>query len=233
MSETTEQSIGDNSLIKTLLATRIAETPTKKVDEVEIPEPEIIEAEHIEILKKTEAPEPQPVDYTEYDEEPAKIQKDIPLSAEKPNLPAEISEDKKAKQRKISSRWGVRLYDKFQALGAMVVYDKLNGPNDYVNRRDELMEKVYDGKISEKEREELKEVNGIVDGFMSRRTTYHESVHMSSELVEDISEMLEELLEQTDTNINPIWILAILLLIQPVMNLVTSMTHKMQFNTRY
>jgi len=113
MSETTEQSIGDNSLIKTLLATRIAETPTKKVDEVEIPEPEIIEAEHIEILKKTEAPEPQPVDYTEYDEEPAKIQKDIPLSAEKPNLPAEISEDKKAKQRKISSRWGVRLYDKF------------------------------------------------------------------------------------------------------------------------
>ena len=95
------QPIGDNSLIKSILSTRISETPTKKVDEVEIPA------------------------------------------------------DKKEKQRQISARWGIRLYDKLQTLGAMVVYDKLNGPKDYIEKRDELLEKVYDGKITEKEREKL------------------------------------------------------------------------------
>ena len=232
MSEAALQPIGDNTLIKSILSARIAETPKKKVEEVEIPEP-VLKELPVTNTHQPELPEPPPLDYTEYEETPARIQKPDAFSEETPEPTSDIPDDRKAKQRQISARWGVRLYDKLQALGAMLVYDRLNGPETYIKRRDELLEKVYDASITDEEREELNFVNEIMDGFMNRRTTFHESVHMSSELVEDIGEMAEELMEKTNTTINPIWILVLLLLIQPLMNMVTVLTHKMQYNTRF
>jgi hypothetical protein len=226
-----EQAIGDNSLINTILASKISETPTKKVEEVELPEP--LAEEVVEIKKEVPKPLPE-IDYTEFEEAPAAVQ----LKEEEGDFislpsPEQENPEHKTRQRKITARWSVRLYDKLQGLLAMYAYDRLNTPQNYITRKNELLLKVYDGKISEEERAELKEVNTIVDGFMSRRTTYHESVPMSQDLIEDINELVEDLMEISGKNINPIWILVGLLLIQPVINLVTAFSHKMQHNTKF
>ena len=228
------QSIGDNSLIKSILATRISETPTRKVEEVEIPEParEFAKAEVVETIQPP--PEPPKVDYTEYDEEPARIQKDQPLfeNEDAPILPNPAPE-RKEKQRQVSSRWGVRLYDKLQALGSMFAYERLNEPSALIRKRDELLEKVYDGTIEEDERIDLKKINEQVDGFIRRRAGYHETVYMSQELIDDIAELVEEVMVVSNKHINPMWILVMLLLLQPTINLITAFSHRMQYNTRF
>jgi len=234
--------IGDNSLIHSLLTTRIAETPTQKVPEVESPELESseIEQEFIEEIKKEE---PKPIDYTEYEEEPANViekPENISMEAstteesEKALTPViENDLERQNQRRKITAKWGVRLYDKFQGLAGLFAYDKLNTPEDYVNRKNQLLKKVYDGTIKEKEREELKKVNETVDAFLNRRSVFQEGVYMADDLKEDINELLEDILEVSNTKINPVWILVVLMLIQPLVNLITAFSHKMQYNTRF
>jgi len=228
------QSIGDNSLIKSILATRISETPTRKVEEVEIPKParEFAEAEVIETLSPT--PEPPKVDYAEYDEEPARIQKEIPFTEnDQAQILPNAAPERKEKQRQISARWGVRLYDKLQALGSMFAYERLNEPKTLIQKRDVLLEKVYDGSIDEDERIELKKINQQVDTFIDRRTGYHETVYMSQELIDDIADLVEEVMVVSNKHINPMWILVMLLLLQPTINLITAFSHRMQYNTRF
>ena len=221
-----EKKIGDNSLINSILATRIEETPTKQVAEVELPEPE----PKVVIDQLIENEKPKQVDYSEYEAEPAKVQVkgDAETKTGKPIEIPETSPERVAQRNKVTSKWGVRLYDKLQGLMSMFAYDRLNMPEVFIARRNELLKKVYDGKITDKEREELKQVNEVVDTFMSRRTTYHESVHMGQDLVDDVNELLEDILALSGKDINPVWILAALLLIQPVINLVTAFSHKMQ-----
>ena len=223
-----EKPIGDNSLINTILATKIAETPTKKVEEVETPEPIVEEAKVIE-----EKPTPE-IDYTEYEEEPSPNLEAEDLVEPEENLELiEASPERKEKRRNITAKWSVKLYDKLQGLLAKFTYDRLNTPQDIVARRNQLFKKVYEGKISEKETEELKQVNEKYDAFIARRGSFHDSVHLSEDLIEDINELVEDLLEMSGKDINPIWILVGLLLIQPVINMVTAFSHKMQYNTKF
>ena len=106
--ETTEQptAIGDNSLISAILTQRVEETPTKLVPEVESPDPSLTEtgeAEFIEVIEeKKAAPEP---DYTEYEAEPAPIQK-----KEEPKSilsPVETEEDPEEAERKWRWSWSL------------------------------------------------------------------------------------------------------------------------------
>ena len=229
--------IGDNSLISAILTQRVEETPTKLVPEVESPDPSLTETEETEyvevIEEKKAAPEP---DYTEYEAEPAPLQKkddvqSIPTPANAEDDPEEA--ERVARRRAMTAKWGVRLYDKFQGLLSIFTYDRLNTPKANFARRTELMEKAYSGKMKEHEGEELKVLNGQYDAFMKRRGTYQENVHMSEDMRDDIQELMTDLISVSKREVNPMYILLALLVMPVISNLITAFSHKMQHNTNF
>ncbi len=214
-----KKSIGDNSLIHSLLEAKIEQTPETKVEEPQLQTP----------VEETPQPAPEP-DYAEYEEEAiaAPVGSEVDFEEEVEAIEAEPEHQES--RRKVTSKWAVRLYDKLQGLMSMYAYDRLNSPSDYLRQRDLLLQKVYAGTITEEERNALKHINEIADGFLHRRTTYHESVYMSQDLVEDINELVEDVLIVSRKEINPVWILVGLLLIQPTINMITAFSHRRIMN---
>jgi hypothetical protein len=240
-----EQEIGNSDLISSLLSQRIAETPTARVPEVEVPDPsEELAKEITETLvieeEKPEVVEPDP---KEYEEKPAPIQLVKPEEAKKDassDTATPVSEElsaeeleRKARRRAMTAKWGIRMYDKMQGLISVFTYDKLNTPQTDFTRRTELMEKVYSAKLAEKEREELKKLNELYEAFIKRRSNYAEKVHMSEEMRADIQELTEDLMSISKREVNPVYILALLLLLPVMSNMITAFSHKMQYNTKF
>lgn len=233
-----DTAIGNNDLISSILAQRIAETPSDRVPEVEIPDPE---GEVVpEQIVKEEKP-PQEPDYTEYDEEPAPVQKvtepenresNSDMLIETPETDPEETE-RTLRRRAMTAKWGVRLYDKLQGLFSLFTYDRLNVPQKQFDRRAELNEKVYRGALSEKEREELKTLNELYEAFVKRRGSYSENIYMSEEIRADVQALTEDLLSLSKREISPTYILFLLLLLPVMSNLITAFSHKMQYNAKF
>jgi len=243
-----EQEIGNSDLISSLLTQRIAETPTARVPEVEVPDPtEELTTELTETLViDKEKPEVIELDPKEYDEKPAPIQLVKPEDTDEKTgtlsgkTEAQLSEElspedleRKARRRAMTAKWGVRLYDKMQGLISVFTYDKLNTPETDFTRRTVLLEKVYSSKLAEKEREELKKLNELYEAFMKRRSGFSEKVHMSEDMRTDIQELTEDLMAVSKKEVNPIYILGLLLLLPVMSNMITAFSHKMQYNTKF
>ena len=247
-----DKEIGKSDLISSLLAQRIAETPAARVPEVEVPDPsEDLTEKLTEELTETvvleeEKPTVKEPDPTEYDEKPAPIQlvkpedtdEKIGETLENENTPTseELSPEeleRKARRRAMTAKWGVRLYDKMQGLVSVFTYDKLNTPETDFARRTDLLEKVYSAKLAEKEREELKKLNELYEAFIKRRSGFSEKVHMSEEMRADIQELMEDLMAVSKKEVNPVYILALLLLLPVMSNMITAFSHKMQYNTKF
>jgi len=242
-----EAEIGNSNLISSLLAQRISETPAARVPEVEVPDPTeeladtIVETVVIE-EEKPPVKEPDPKDY---DEKPAPIQLVKPEEAEEKTeadtdkdatVATELSPEdlkRQARRRAMTAKWGVRLYDKMQGLISVFTYDKLNTPQANLARRTELLEKVYSAKLEETEREELKKLNELYEAFMKRRTGFSEKVHMSEDMRTDIQELMEDLMAVSKKEVNPVYILALLMLLPVMSNMITAFSHKMQYNTKF
>jgi len=96
-----------------------------------------------------------------------------------------------------------------------------------------LLEKVYSAKLADKEREELKKLNELYEAFIKRRSGFSEKVHMSEDMRADIQELMEDLMAVSKKEVNPVYILALLLLLPVMSNMITAFSHKMQYNTKF
>jgi len=56
---------------------------------------------------------------------------------------------------------------------------------------------------------------------------------MSEEMRADIQELMEDLMAVSKKEVNPVYILALLLLLPVMSNMITAFSHKMQYNTKF
>jgi len=221
--------LGNNDLINQLLTQRISETPTKLVPEVDPPEViEIKEAKQVEKKKQVAPKEEKPIDYTEYEKEPVPIE----ISEEGTAITTtedEALDEQKIRRRELTAKWVIRLYDKFQGLGSMFLYDKINTHQDLLEQRNFLMNKVYDQSIEEEETAILKQLNERLATIADRRNEFNTQVHLSEDLKVDAEELLFDMIKVSKKEINPMWVLAFMLIIPLLSNLITAFTHHTQF----
>lgn len=123
----------------------------------------------------------------------------------------------------------ITAYDKIQGFIALVGYDKIVVPSELLEELDALKQKYKDTATqTDVERKRMFQLEEELKKYQQGKEKYAMSVNMAEPIKEAITVITKEVVAVKPPSFNPIWMVVLLLLIQPVINFVTLLLLKYQ-----
>ncbi len=114
----------------------------------------------------------------------------------------------------------VEVYDKIQGFGAIKAYDYIVDPVQIRAEYDKLHAKYKNGTHSEIEKKRYLQLHDIIAEADAQKQSYAASVNMMQPIKDALVTMLDKVAEVKAPKLNPMRMIFVLLLIQPVINIV-------------